>query len=178
MPRSSISRKKSDAKLKRVRAGATPSWFPGDMPPANHDTPHPAVYDGCESTSKCRQEQRSKSNQLNYLRRKNATITSKLGDAQLQASVGVKRESGLLKETDKQAKLAQKSDDSNAKMMTTLTSSQRKLGLSNKLRKDDKAKAKRAAIEVQSRHSKQLSIIEDHLLIGFLELSAMPVILF
>ena len=58
----------------------------------------------------------------------------------------MKREVVLLKDADKQAKFAKKSDDSNAKMMSILTSTQRKLGLSNEHRKDDKATAKRTAI--------------------------------
>jgi len=145
MPRISISRKKSGEKSKRIKAGATKATFPGShtdrtsstlstgdnilQPPAIEQTKHvPNLH---------HMAQKSRSNKLNYLRRKNSTVTSKVDELEIQVSAGVKREAALRKHVEKQAKIAKKADESSAKVMSTLTSTWRKLGLSTSLQAEE-----------------------------------------
>ena len=85
---------------------------------------------------------------MNYLRRKNSTVALKVDELGSQVSAGVKREAVLVKHVEKQAKIAKKADESSAKIMSTLTSTRRKLGLSSRLRAEEKSKATSVAMTV------------------------------
>ena len=99
--------------------------FPGARPastPMVDRATYPPSVGSTKPTSKHHQEQRSKSNQLNYLRRKNATIGITVVDLKAQVAIGVKREAVLQKDAEKQTKFTKKADDSAVNMMSTLTS--------------------------------------------------------
>ena len=70
---------------------------------------------------------------MNYLRRKNSTVALKVDELGSQVSAGVKHEAVLVKHVEKQAKIAKKAVKSSFKIMSTLTSTRRKLGLSSRL---------------------------------------------
>jgi len=77
-----------------------------------------------------------------------------------QVSAGVKREAVLVKHVEKQAKIAKKADESSAKIMSTLTSTRRKLGLSSRLRAEEKSKATSVAMTVATQQQHILSTRE------------------
>ena len=168
MPKSSISRKKSGGKSKRIKAGSTKATFPGSNPHRTSRTLSPGddvlASPDREPTKPPPNlqylEQKSRANKLNYLRRKNSTVALKVDELGSQVSAGVKREAVLVKHVEKQAKIAKKADESSAKIMSTLTSTRRKLGLSSRLRAEEKSKATSVAKTVATQQQYILSTRE------------------
>ena len=146
MPRSSISRKKSGAKSKRVKAGATTATFPGAI---TTRTPLPTEKPAVRTSQ---QEKKSLSNKLQYQRQKCAHAVKETEELQVDVSDGLKREAILSKDVKKLTDQTKHANESAAKAMSTLSGSRRKLGSLSEKRKAEKSENRIQALDAAKRH--------------------------
>ena len=69
-------------------------------------------------------------------------------------STGVKHEGVLQKDAEKHAKFAKKANELAKKVMKTLTTTWRILGVSKRLQTEENSMAKSMAMDVEARHNK------------------------